>query len=108
MRRPVHPTARGRYERSVYVLLHNTAGPAARLDAWRQNLPLGRAPPLRGRRVRPLLKYPDDKGQGFSLMSWEPIVEPIVRAAAAAVFLLIHTLIAALFILCMYGIEELM
>jgi hypothetical protein len=36
-------------------------------------------------------------------VSWEPVI----RAIAAAMFIVIHTLIAALFIVCMYGIEEL-
>jgi len=36
-------------------------------------------------------------------VSWEPIM----RAVAAATFLLVHTLIAATFIVCMYGFESL-
>jgi len=37
------------------------------------------------------------------VMSWAPIIQ----AAAAATFVILHTVIAALFILCMYGLESL-
>jgi hypothetical protein len=40
---------------------------------------------------------------GATPISWKPII----KAAAAAAFLLVHTFLAALFIVCVYGIEKL-